>query len=177
MSHLITALRAMSAAAFTGGLVLAGSAAAVAEPNTGSATDMNTLAASLSKGYALSEGLNNCKPQELTETGELAELLCGQSPDSGGPGSGVYALFSNSTNLGSAFSSTIKDVSLAACGDAGQSPGTWKQNGQTGGQIACGTYKNYATLTWTTDAKNVLGHLTSSNADVNALYQWWRTNG
>ncbi|AFJ37625.1 serine/threonine protein kinase [Mycobacterium intracellulare] len=173
MSHLITALRVVSAAAVTGGLVLAGSATAVAEPNTGSATDMNTLAASLSKGY----GLNNCKPQELTETGELAELLCGQSPDSGGPGSGVYALFSNSTNLGSAFSSTIKDVSLAACGDAGQSPGTWKQNGQTGGQIACGTYKNYATLTWTTDAKNVLGHLTAANADVNALYQWWRTNG
>lgn len=55
--------------------------------------------------------------------------------------------------------------------------GTWKQNGQTGGQIACGTYKNYATLTWTTDAKNVLGHLTAANSDVNALYQWWRTNG
>jgi len=121
--------------------------------------------------------LNNCKPQELTESGELAELVCGQNPDSSGPGSGVYALFSNGTNLGSAFSSTIKDVSLTACGDAGQSPGTWKQSGQTGGQIACCTYKNYATLTWTTDAKNVLGHLTSSNSDVNALYQWWRSNG
>lgn len=175
MSHPITALRVVSATAFTGGLIFAGSATAVAEPNTGNAADMNTLAASLSKGY----GLNNCKPQELTETGELAELVCGQSPDSSGPGSGVYALFSTSTNLGSAFSSTIKDVSLAACGDAGAScpPGTWKQNGQTGGQIACGTYKNYATLTWTTDAKNVLGHLTSSNTDVSALYQWWRTNG
>ncbi|OBI37618.1 serine/threonine protein kinase [Mycobacterium sp. E2238] len=173
MSHLNTALRAVSAAAVTGGLVFAASATAVAEPNTGTAADMNTLAANLSKGY----GLNNCKSQELTESGELAELLCGQSPDPSGPGSGVYALFSNGTNLASAFSSTIKDVSLAACGDAGQSPGTWKQNGQTGGQIACGTYKNYATLTWTTDAKNVLGHLTSSNSDVNALYQWWRTNG
>lgn len=173
MSHLISALRGVSAAAFTGCLAFAGIAIAVAEPNTGSAADMNTLAANLSKGY----GLNNCKPQELTESGELAELLCGQSPDSSGPGSGVYALFSNGTNLGAAFSSTIKDVSLAACGDAGQSPGTWKQNGQTGGQIACGTYKNYATLTWTTDAKNVLGHLTASNSDVNALYQWWRTNG
>lgn len=173
MSHLTIALRAASAAAFTGCLAFAGSAIAVAEPNTGSAADMNTLAANLSKGY----GLNNCKPQELTESGELAELLCGQSPDPSGPGSGVYALFSNGTNLSAAFSSTIKDVSLAACGDAEQSPGTWKQNGQTGGQIACGTYKNYATLTWTTDAKNVLGHLTAANSDVNALYQWWRTNG
>jgi hypothetical protein len=173
MSHLNTALRVVSALAFTGSLAFAGCATASAEPNTGNAADLNTLAASLSKGY----GLNNCKSQELTEAGELAELVCGQSPDSSGPGSGVYALFSNSTNLSSAFSSTIKDVSLAACGDAGQSPGTWKQNGQTGGQIACGTYKNYATLTWTTDAKNVLGHLTSANSDVNALYQWWRTNG
>lgn len=173
MSHLNTALRVFSVAACTGSLILAGSATAFAEPNTGSASDMNTLAGSLSKGY----GLNNCKPQELTETGELAELVCGQSPDSNGPGSGVYALFSSSTNLNAAFSSTIKDVSLAACGDAGASPGTWKQNGQTGGQIACGTYKNYATLTWTTDAKNVLGHLTASNSDVSSLYQWWRTNG
>ncbi len=173
MSYFNTALRVASAAAFTCGLAFAGSATANAEPNTGNAADMNRLAASLSKGY----GLNNCKSQELTEAGELAELICGQSPDSSGPGSGVYALFSDSTNLASAFSATIKDVSLAACGDAGQSPGTWKQNGQTGGQIACGTYKNYATLTWTTDAKNVLGHLTSANTDVNALYQWWRTNG
>jgi hypothetical protein len=173
MSPFTNALRAATAIALMGSFAVAGSATAIAEPNTGSAADMNTLAASLSKGY----GLNNCKPQELTESGELAELVCGQSPDSSGSGSGVYALFSNGTNLGSAFSSTIKDVSLTACGDAGQSPGTWKQNGQTGGQIACGTYKNYATLTWTTDAKNVLGHLTSSNSDVNALYQWWRSNG
>jgi hypothetical protein len=173
MSPRTNALRAATAVALMGGLAFAGSATAIAEPNTGSASDVNTLAASLSKGY----GLNNCKPQQLSETGELAELLCGQSPDSSGPGSGVYALFADGTNLASAFSSTIKDVSLAACGDAGQSPGTWRQNGQTGGQIACGTYKNYATLTWTTDAKNVLGHLTAANSDVNALYQWWRSNG
>jgi hypothetical protein len=173
MSHRNTTLRIVSAAAFATSLAFASNPTALAEPNTDNPSDMNTLAASLSKGY----GLNNCKPQELSETGELAELVCGQSPDSNGPGSGVYALFSSSTNLNSSFSSTIKDVSLAACGDAGASPGTWKQNGQTGGQIACGTYKNYATLTWTTDAKNVLGHLTASNSDVNALYQWWRTNG
>lgn len=173
MSHLTTSLRAVSTAALAAGFAVAGSPAAVAEPNTGSSADINTLATSLSKGY----GLNTCKPQELTATGELAELICGQSPDPSGPGSGVYALFSDGTNLASSFSSTIKDVSLAACGDAGQSPGTWRQNGQTGGQIACGTYKNYATLTWTTDAKNVLGHLTAANSDVNALYQWWRTNG
>jgi hypothetical protein len=173
MSHLTTSLHAVSTAALVAGLAVASNATAAAEPNTGSSADINTLAASLSKGY----GLNICKPQELTATGEVAELICGQSPDPSGPGSGVYALFSDGTNLASSFSSTIKDVSLAACGDAGQSPGTWRQNGQTGGQIACGTYKNYATLTWTTDAKNVLGHLTATNSDVNALYQWWRTNG
>jgi hypothetical protein len=43
--------------------------------------------------------------------------------------------------------------------------------------VACGTYKNAAVITWTTDSKNVLSHIRASNTDVNALYQWWRTNG
>ena len=61
MSHLNTVLRAVSAAALTGGLAFAGSGTAVAEPNTGSAADMNTLAANLSKGY----GLNNCQQLQV----------------------------------------------------------------------------------------------------------------
>ncbi len=174
MSSPIKALRTAAAAALMGGIAIIGTATAAGDPGTGSSADLNTLAGSMSKGY----GLNNCKPQTLTESGELAELLCGQSPDSNGPAAGLYALFDNSTNLASAFSSTIKDVSLAACGDAGQSPTTWHQGSSAAaGQVACGTYKNSATITWTTDAKNVLGHVTANNGDVNALYQWWRANG
>ncbi len=176
MSPLTKVLRAASAAALMGSFAVVGTATAVADPGgTGSSADLNTLAGVMSKGY----GLNNCAAQQLTQTGELAELLCGQSPDSNGPAAALYALFDSSTNLASAFSSTIKDVSMAACGDAGQSPTTWRQgaNGQSAGQVACGTYKNAATITWTTDAKNVLGHITASNGDVGSLYQWWRTNG
>ncbi len=175
MSPLTKALRAAAIAALMGGLGVVGTATASADPNnTGSSADINTLAGSVSKGY----GLNNCTPQQLTASGELAELLCGQSPDSSGPAAGLYALFDNNTDLASSFSSTIKDVSLTACGDAGQSPTTWHQGSSaTAGQVACGTYKNAATITWTTDAKKVLGHVTASNGDVNALYQWWRANG
>ena len=175
MQHLTIALRAVSATALTGGLAFTGTATATAEPNTGSSADTNALAGALSNGY----GLDNCTPQELTATGELAELLCGQNADSSGPGSGVYALFSDSTNLAASFSSTIQDVTLTACGDAGQSPTPWHQgsSNQPAGQVACGNYTTYATLTWTTDAKNVLGHLTASDDDVDSLYQWWRTNG
>jgi hypothetical protein len=176
MSPLTKALRAATATALMGSFAVIGAATATADPSgTGSSADLNTLAGAVSKGY----GLNNCTAQQLTGTGELAELLCGQSPDSNGPAAALYALFDSGTNLASSFSSTIKDVSMAACGDAGQSPTTWHQgsSGQSAGQVACGTYKNAATITWTTDSKNVLGHITASNGDVNALYQWWRTNG
>jgi hypothetical protein len=173
MSPLIKALRAASAVALLGGSVV-GTATATADPGTGSSSDINTLAASLSKGY----GLNTCQAAPLSGP-ILAELDCGQSPDPSGPAAGVYQLYSNGSDLAAAFTGGISGVSLSACGDNGQSPGTWHQGstGATAGQVACGTYKNAAVITWTTDAKNVLSHIRAGNTDVNALYQWWRTNG
>ncbi|MEB3984080.1 serine/threonine protein kinase [Mycobacterium sp. 663a-19] len=171
MSPLTHALRAAAAVALMGGSALAGSATASADP-TGSSADVNTLASALSKGY----GLNNCQSAPLTGS-VVAELDCGQNPDSSGPAAGVYQLFKNSTDVASAFSDGLGGVSLVACGDSGKSPTTWSQSGKTAGQVACGTYKNAAVITWTTDAKNVLSHIRASNTDVNALYQWWQTNG
>jgi hypothetical protein len=174
MCYLTNALRAATATALMGASAVAGTATATADPGTGSSADINTLAGSLSKGY----GLNNCQPSQLSGS-VLAELDCGQNPDPNGPATGVYQLFSNGTDLAAAFTSGVNGVSLASCGDNGQSPGTWHQgsSGQTAGQVACGTYKNAAVITWTTDSKNILSHIRASNTDVNALYQWWRTNG
>jgi hypothetical protein len=175
MSHLSKALRAATATAVVGGFAFAGAATATADPtNTGSSSDINTLAASLSKGY----GLNNCTAQNLT-TGELAALTCGQSPDPSGPVQAKYILFNNADNLAGSFKASIKDDVLTACGDAGQSPTTWHQGSDTAnsGSVACGTYQNAAEIIWTTDAKNVLGYIRGSNNDVPALYQWWRANG
>ena len=173
MTHLSNALRAATATVLMGGFAIAGAANAVADPNTtGSSADINTLAGSLSKGY----GLNNCQSSPLTGS-IVAELDCGQSPDPNGPAAGVYELFKNTTDLASAFSDNLGGVTQVACGDSGKSPTTWSQGGQTAGQVACGTYKNAAVITWTTDSKNVLSHIRASNTDVNALYQWWRTNG
>ncbi len=176
MSRLTKALGAAAAAALIGSFAVLGTATAAANPgDSGSSADLDTLAGAVSKGYDLS----NCTTHQLTASGELAELLCGQSPDSNGPANAFYALFDNGTNLASSFSSSIKDLSMAACGDAGESPTTWRQGsaGQTAGRVACGTYNNAATIIWTTDSKNVLGHITASNGDLDALYQWWRTKG
>src|SRR6201998_1385897 len=175
MSHLTNALRAATAVAFMTGSAVVGAAVATADPSgTGSSADINTLAGSLSKGY----GLNNCQPAQLSGP-LLAELDCGQSPDPNGPAAGVYQLFGSGTDMAAAFPSGISGVALSACGDNGQSPGTWHQgsSGATAGQVACGTYKNAAVITWTTDSKNILSHIRASSTDVNALYQWWRTNG
>lgn len=170
MGPLSNVLRAATATALVGGVAAAGTVTATADPTA----DLNTLAASLSKGY----GLNNCTPQNLS-SGELAALTCGQSPDPAGPVQAKYILFSNADNLAGSFKASIKDDLLTACGDSGQSPTTWHQGSSNAnsGQVACGTYQNAAEIIWTTDAKNVLSLIRGSNADVAALYQWWRANG
>ena len=174
MSPLTNAMRAATAIALIGGSAMVGTVTATADPGTGSSADINTLAASLSKGY----GLNNCQSGQLSGP-VLAELDCGQSPDPNGPAAGVYQLFNNGSDLAASFTSSINGLSLSQCGDNGQSPGTWHQgsSGATAGQVACGTYKNAAVITWTTDSKNILSHIRASSTDVSALYQWWRTNG
>jgi hypothetical protein len=175
MPHLSNALRAATATVLMGGFAFAGTVTANADPtNTGSSADINTLAASVSKGY----GLNNCTAQDLT-SGELAALTCGQSPDPSGPVQAKYVLFNNGDNLASSFKASIKDDVLTACGDSGQSPTSWHQGSTTtnSGTVACGTYQNAAEIIWTTDNKNILSYIRASNADVPALYQWWRTNG
>lgn len=175
MSHLATALRAAMAAALMGSFACLGTPAATADPtNTGSSSDINTLATNLSKGY----GLNNCTAQNLS-SGELAALSCGQSPDPSGPVQAKYILFTSGNDLAGSFKASIKDDTLTACGDAGQSPTTWHQgsSSSSAGQVACGTYQNGAEIIWTTDAKNVLSYIRASNNDVPALYQWWRANG
>jgi hypothetical protein len=133
------------------------------------------LAASISRGY----GLNNCQPvvaAKLTAPA-LAELDCGQSPDPSGPPSAVYRLLPQGDALASDFKTMIQDMALTPCGpETGESPGKWQQ-GQSSGQMACGTQKDVAAITWTTEGKNVLGSIRASNTDLNALHQWWLANG
>jgi hypothetical protein len=139
----------------------------------GTASDINTLASNLSKGYSLS----NCAAQNLS-AGELAALTCGQSSEPSGPVQAKYILFDGADNLAGSFKASIKDDVLTACGDY-QSPTTWHQGNSTTnlGSVACGTYQNAAEIIWTTDAKNVLSYIRAGNTDVPALYQWWRANG
>lgn len=175
MRHLASRLRTATAAALMGA-AFTSAATATADPatTTASPADLNTLAATLSKGY----GLNNCTAQNII-AGELASLTCGQSPDPSGPVQAKYILFTNANNLAAVFKNSIKDDVLTACGDNGQSPSTWHQGSSTtsAGSVACGTYQNGAEVIWTNDAKNVLSYIRASNTDVPALFQWWRANG
>jgi hypothetical protein len=176
MSDFSNVLRAVNLTTLTAGLALAGGIPASADPTTtGSSSDINTLAASLSKGY----GLNNCTAQNIDRGTQLAVLTCGQSPDPRGPVQAKYVLFTNADNLATSFKATINEDVLVPCGDAGQSPSNWHKDGSAAiaGQAACGTYRNGAEIIWTTDANNTLSYLRASNTDVAALYQWWRANG
>lgn len=171
MLHPTNSLRAAIAAALTATFCCVGTVTATAD--TGSSADVNTLAASLAKGY----GLNNCQSSPLTGA-ELAELQCGPNPDSGGPASAVYQLFKSANDLSGAYASNLKDVTLSSCSGSGsKDPGPWHQasSDQAGGQMACGTYKGVSLVLWTVDGKNVLGSI-FSKADVPSLYKWWQAN-
>lgn len=167
MPHLNTALRAATAAALLGSFAYLSSATANADPN-------DTLTSALSKGYSTS----NCTPKD-PPSGVAAAMNCGQNADAAGPVKATYLLYNNTGDLAGGFTASIKDESLTQCGDSGQSPTTWHQGsaGTTAGQVACGTYQGAAEIIWTTDAKNTLSYIRGSNTDVQALYQWWRTNG
>jgi hypothetical protein len=173
MAYLTNALHAATAAALVGGFAFAGAAPATADPTTGTATDINTLASALSKGY----GLNNCTAQAVP-TGALAYLQCGQSPDPSGPILGKYFLFGNGNDLASSFKGVIGGDTLSNCRDA-PSPAPWHQGSSTtnAGSVACGIFQSHAEIIWTNDAKDMLGLIRASSGDVSSLYQWWRNNG
>lgn len=176
MPHFSNVLRVAAMMALASCFALADGATAAADPaNTGSTSDINALAASLSRGYSFA----NCTAGTIDSGRQLAVLTCGQSPDPSGPIRAKYVLFTNSDNMATAFRATIKEDVLTPCGDAHQSPSTWHQGGSeaNAGQAACGTYQNAAEIIWTTDAKKTLSYLRAANADVAALYQWWHANG
>jgi hypothetical protein len=169
VSYLANALRLATAATIVGGVAVLGAATAAADPPS---PDTNTLAGSLSKGYTLS----NCSSDQPA-SGVLAVINCPQNPDPSGPAQATYLLFGNSDDTKGSFKTSIKDMTQANCGDT-QSPTVWgQQQGTTAGQVACGTYQGIAEIIWSNTAKNVISMIRASNADVPALYQWWRVKG
>lgn len=173
MCRLTNALRAGAAAALLGGFAAVGNGAASADPDS---PDVDTLAASLSKGYSLS----NCAAQP-TDGRALAQIACSQNDDPNGPASAQYFLFPSADALTSAFKAGMNQdgVKLTNCGDS-QSPAPWTQRSGPGGQVACATAQQQggvAQILWTTEAKNVMSLVRASNGDVASLYKWWLTKG
>lgn len=169
MSHRANPLRMATTAALTGGLAYLAPAIATADPPS---PDVNALAGALSRGYTL----QNCSPDQ-PPNGALAVINCPQNPDSTGPAQATYLLFSNADDTTGSFKNSIKDLTLASCGDT-KSPTVWsQQQGTTAGQVACGTYQGIAEIIWSTTAKNVVSMVRASNDNLPALYQWWRIKG
>ena len=108
----------------------------------------------------------------------VATVDCKQNSLAGGPDSARYVLFKDATTLAEKFTSSIKqDESLFACpGGSNDSPTKWYQDNPNSplGQIACGTYKNKPDLVWTYDSK--LFYADVQGSDMNALFEWWKTN-
>jgi serine/threonine-protein kinase len=108
----------------------------------------------------------------------VATVDCKQNSLAGGPDSARYVLFKDATTLAEKFASSIKqDESLFACpGGSDMSPTKWYQDNPNSplGQIACGTYKNKPDLVWTYDSK--LFYADVQGSDMNALFEWWKTN-
>lgn len=170
MPQLAKALRAGSAAVLVGGFACLGTAAASADPNQ--PTPTNILSAALSKGYNGS----NCKPAQAD--GVLAAIDCGQNGDDNGPASASYLLFGNAGDLTNAFNATAASITQGNCGEV-KSPTTWRQNSgaEPSGQVVCGTAEGQAEVLWSTNAKGVLSIIRASDGNTAALYKWWVTNG
>lgn len=168
MPNFASVLRVATIAALTSGLAYLTTATAGADPDPAA---VNALAGSLSKGYTMKVCAADTPP-----SGVQAVINCPQSPDNNGPAQGTYILFGNGDDMAGSFKASIKDLTLANCGDV-QSPTTWSQQGTTAGQVACGTYQGVAEIIWSTTAKNIVSLVRASNTDIGALYQWWRLKG
>ena len=174
MSILTAAARAAVVVVLLSGYATLNAASGLADPDSNAPAESDTLGAALSTGYTPGD----CAAQPPA-TGALAILACGQNPDPNGPAQATYTLFDNSNNLSAAFKNRIKDDVLTPCGDSGETPTVWRvgSSGATAGQVACGTRNNAAEIIWTTTSKNIMSDIRGSNTEINALYQWWRTNG
>ena len=55
----------------------------------------------------------------------------------------------------------------------------WRLDGETGvaGRYRCELDSGGAAITWTTDDALVLARAETSDGDLSALFEWWRSNG
>ncbi|MBW0016005.1 MAG: hypothetical protein JO236_00425 [Mycobacterium sp.] len=135
--------------------------------------DPNKLMGMLPAGFSSS----NC--QEATpKPPALEKVTCDQSSEPGGPTAAVFGLFGNANDVASGFQTVAEKVTISpSCPGNQSSPGTWTfaSNGQTGGQVECGTIGDdsgkSAVVVWSDNAKLRVGVV--RGPDIASLYQWW----
>jgi hypothetical protein len=126
----------------------------------------------------------DCADSEPVGDGDVAAASCGATTTQPGPQAASFYLYEDQGTLDSVFAADIAEEGIgpmaegADCTTA-QGVTDWQVNGLTGGQVACAILEAEVVLGWTDNDHLIEGVVRapgSTQADLAALTEWWRTN-
>lgn len=127
----------------------------------------------LPRGYAA----DACAPAPTPE-GALAEVLCSQGVDAGGPVSATFTVLRDNSALATTFDAIVRRIQIVNCPGKIQSPGPWHTNAEPGrskGTVACGLDAGVPTVVWTNNDELLINAVRAGQHDspLDDLYRWW----
>ncbi|OBK95094.1 hypothetical protein A5645_13760 [Mycobacterium asiaticum] len=148
---------------------------AAGHPPTASA-DPSKLMGMLPEGFSSS----NCQVKPA-KAPAVEKVTCDESTVSGGPSEAAFGLFGNPDDMQASFKQVGGDKMTiqSSCPGNQVSPGPWTygSSGKTGGQVECATMTlnsvTHPIVVWSDESKLRVAMIVG--ADMDGLYQWWRT--
>lgn len=136
----------------------------------------NRLLTMLPPGYSAGA----CGPVPAPE-GALAQVVCRENTDPGGPPTATYTLARDEAAMQRAFDEIIAASATVNCPNFIQSPGPWRRNAtpdRISGTLFCGIQQNEPLVAWTDDANLVVSavHSGPQGPTLDELYAWWTTH-
>lgn len=137
--------------------------------------DLERLSRMLPRGYTP----QSCGPAESLDEGRLAAMECSRNSDVGGPVSGRYTLFADSTSLTAAFDRSVAASEQQICPGNILSPGPWRRNAapdKVAGTLFCGLdVDRKPVVIWSDTERRLLQTVQGGpgGPDLEALYGWW----
>ncbi|MGV0837135.1 serine/threonine-protein kinase [Mycolicibacterium thermoresistibile] len=186
---LVAGAAGVAAVAVVGGLVLwllrpasgtdDAAAADTAETTTSAPRDTaaeNRLLTMLPPGYAAGA----CGPVPAPE-GALAQVVCRENTDPGGPPTATYTLARDEAAMQEAFDEIVSASATVNCPNFIQSPGPWRRNAtpeRISGTLFCGIQQNEPLVAWTDDANLLVSavHSGPQGPTLDELYAWWTSH-
>lgn len=154
-------------------------AADTAETTTSAPRDTaaeNRLLTMLPPGYAVGA----CGPVPAPE-GALAQVVCRENTDAGGPPTATYTLARDEAAMQEAFDEVVSASAKVNCPNFIQSPGPWRRNAtpeRISGTLFCGIQQNEPLVAWTDSANLVVStvHSGPQGPTLDELYAWWTSH-